>query len=86
MPEKMTSEQFEEQRARQREEEEKTKREAYEQREKETAKRDWIAVGGEPEAFEGQYSKIRSERLRAEVRDRQQAARAESRRRTHLTF
>jgi hypothetical protein len=86
MPEKMTVEEFEEQRAQRREEEEKTQREAYEAKEKESAKQDWIAVGGTAETFEREYPEIRSERLRAEVRDRQQAARAESRRRTHLTF
>ncbi len=86
MAERITREQFEEQRAQRREEEEKTKREAYEAREKESARGDWAAVGGAPEEFEGEYPKIRAERLRAEVARRQEAARAESRRLTHLTF
>ncbi len=86
MAEKLTVEEFEEQRAQRREAEETAKREAFEQREKETARGDWEAVGGAAEDFEGEYPKIRAERLRTEVRDRQVAARAESRRRTHLTF
>ena len=57
-----------------------------EQTEKATAKRDWIAAGGNEGDFEREWPEIRSAQLVGEVLGRQGEAREESRRRTRASF
>ena len=85
-PVSINRKQFLEQLAVKREAEKRAEREAQEAREKESARRDWLAEGGAEDAFEKEWPEIRNAMLVGEVLARQGEAREESRRRTRAAF
>lgn len=85
-PIKITKEEFAERRASQREAEKKAEREAREEREKESARADWIAMGGSEEGFEEEWPELRNAMLAGEVLARRQQAQEASRKHMRATF
>lgn len=78
VPPSMTAEEFEERRAAQEEAEEQAAKERREANEKESARRAWVAEGGDEAGFEREWPELRSEMLRARTAERHEQQRRAS--------